>query len=67
MGGGFEARLAAAQQTAPDAASRAALAHGARRLLLPGEMGEAVKVMVLARDCTLLPEAFALQDLRRTL
>ena len=67
LGGGFEARLAAAQQTAPDAASRAALAHGARRLLLPGEMGEAVKVMVLARDCTLLPEAFALQDLRRTL
>jgi hypothetical protein len=36
-------------------------------LLLPGEMGEAVKVMVLARDCASLPEAFALQDLRRTL
>ena len=67
LGGGFEARLAAAQQKATDTASRAALAHGARRLLLPGEMGEAVKVMVLARDCASLPEAFALQDLRRTL
>jgi SAM-dependent MidA family methyltransferase len=67
LGGGFEARLAAAQQKAPDTASRAALAHGARRLLLPGEMGEAVKVMALAKDCEALPTAFALQDLRRGL
>jgi SAM-dependent MidA family methyltransferase len=67
LGGGIEARLAAAQDAAPDAAARAALAHGARRLLLPGEMGEAVKVMALARGCEVLPTAFALQDLRRAL
>jgi SAM-dependent MidA family methyltransferase len=67
LGAGIEARLAAAQDAAPDAASRAALAHGVRRLLLPGEMGEAVKVMALAQGCEVLPAAFALQDLRRTL
>lgn len=67
LGGGIEARLAAAQDAAPDAAARAALAQGARRLLLPGEMGEAVKVMALSRGCEVLPAAFALQDLRRRL
>jgi hypothetical protein len=30
-------------------------------------MGEAVKVMALARGCEVLPTAFALQDLRRAL
>jgi SAM-dependent MidA family methyltransferase len=73
LGGGIEARLAArlAPPTAGEAAlgevARAQLAQGVRRLLLPGEMGEAVKVMVLAKDCEALPTAFALQDLRRGL
>ena len=76
LGGGIEARLAARLAALPEAgagagagtgAARAALAQGARRLLLPGEMGEAVKVMVLAKDCDALPGAFALQDLRRGL
>ena len=67
LGGGLEQRLAArlAAPTAGEAA-RAQLAQGARRLLLPGEMGEAVKVMALAKDCE-APSAFALQDLRRGL
>jgi SAM-dependent MidA family methyltransferase len=39
----------------------------ARRLLMPGEMGEAFKVMALARDYDAPPGGFALQDLRRLL
>lgn len=76
LGGGIEARLAA-RLAAPAVAgagaglsgeaARTQLAQGVRRLLLPGEMGEAVKVMALAKDCDALPPAFALQDLRRGL
>lgn len=76
LGGGIEARLAT-RLAAPAVAgagaglsgeaARAQLAQGVRRLLLPGEMGEAVKVMALAKDCDALPPAFALQDLRRGL
>ena len=62
LGGGIESRLAAL-----DDATRLRLAPGVRRLLLPGEMGEAVKVMALAKDYDALPPAFALQDLRRGL
>ncbi|MGH8300997.1 MAG: class I SAM-dependent methyltransferase [Steroidobacteraceae bacterium] len=43
------------------------LAGEARRLLLPGEMGEAFKVMALTRDCDDALEGFALQDLRQSL
>jgi SAM-dependent MidA family methyltransferase len=39
----------------------------ARRLLMPGEMGEAFKVMALARDYDARPCGFALQDLRHSL
>lgn len=39
----------------------------ARRLLLPGEMGEAFKVMALTRECDVALEGFALQDLRPSL
>ena len=39
----------------------------ARRLLLPGEMGEAFKVMALGRDYDAAPGGFALQDLRHSL
>jgi SAM-dependent MidA family methyltransferase len=39
----------------------------ARRLLLPGEMGEAFKVMALGRDYDAAPAGFALQDLRHSL
>jgi SAM-dependent MidA family methyltransferase len=43
------------------------LAGEARRLLLPGEMGEAFKVMALTRSCDEALEGFALQDLRPSL
>lgn len=42
---------------------RARLAHGARQLLLPGEMGESVKVIALAKDCSAALRGFSLQDL----
>ena len=52
LGGGIEARLAAAMEHA-DEARRARLAHGVRQLLLPGEMGESVKLVLLTREgCT---------------
>ncbi len=50
-----------------DTVERARLAGEARRLLLPGEMGEAFKVMALTRECDVPLEGFALQDLRRSL
>ncbi len=39
----------------------------ARRLLMPGEMGEAFKAMALTRDYDAVLEGFALQDLRHSL
>jgi hypothetical protein len=37
---------------------------GARQLLMPGEMGEAVKFMLLTRDCDIDLPGFAFADLR---
>ncbi len=71
LGGGIEAELAAALAQAGDernaSASRVALAHGARQLLLPGEMGEAVKFMLLTRDCDLSLPGFTFVDLLHSL
>jgi len=50
-----------------DVATRARLAGEARRLLMPGEMGESFKVMALCRDLDVPLRGFALQDLRRSL
>ena len=44
-----------------------ALAHGARQLLMPGEMGEAVKFMLLTRDCDIDLPGFAFADLTHSL
>jgi SAM-dependent MidA family methyltransferase len=60
---GIEARIAAA----PGTLARAQLAGAARRLLLPGEMGEIFKVMALSRDLDLALAGFAHQDLRARL
>jgi SAM-dependent MidA family methyltransferase len=49
------------------AVEHARLAGEARRLLLPGEMGEAFKVMALTRGCDVALDGFVLQDLRRSL
>ena len=52
---------------ATDTVRHARLAGEARRLLLPGEMGEAFKVMALTRQCDVPLEGFALQDMRQSL
>jgi len=43
------------------------LAHRARQLLMPGEMGERFKAMAWLRGLDLPLSGFALQDLRHTL
>jgi SAM-dependent MidA family methyltransferase len=63
LGTGVEKLVAASTDTV----EHARLAGEARRLLLPGEMGEAFKVMALTRHCDLPLQGFALQDLRRSL
>lgn len=60
---GIEAEIAGIGDTA----LRARLASQARVLLLPGEMGENVKVMALTRGLDETLPGFALQDLRRSL
>jgi SAM-dependent MidA family methyltransferase len=49
------------------AVEQARLAGEARRLLMPGEMGEAFKVMALTRDYDAGLSGFGLQDLRHSL
>jgi SAM-dependent MidA family methyltransferase len=63
LGTGIEALVA----RAIDTPERARLAGEARRLLMPGEMGEAFKVMALGRDLEQPLRGFAHQDLRRSL
>jgi SAM-dependent MidA family methyltransferase len=52
---------------APDAIERARRATEARQLLMPGEMGEAFKVMALSRGFDAPLRGFGLQDLRASL
>jgi len=60
---GIERDLADAR----DPVEHARIAGEARRLLLPGEMGEAFKVMALTRSWEAALGGFALQDLRGSL
>ena len=60
---GIEAFAAEATGTV----ERARRAGEARRLLLPGEMGEAFKVMALGKNYDTALTGFSLQDLRRSL
>lgn len=63
LGAGIEAELAGAT----DPVQRARLAGEARRLLMPGEMGESFKAMALTRQWSQPLAGFAVQDLRRLL
>ena len=56
-----------AAEAADDPVAHARLAGEARRLLMPGEMGEAFKVMALTRDYEGPLSGFSLQDLRASL
>lgn len=72
-GGGIEqafSRALEATSSAPSGATVAEqtkLAAGLRRLLMPGEMGESVKFVMLGRGDEIDLSAFALRDLRHTL
>ncbi|HTW38091.1 MAG TPA: SAM-dependent methyltransferase [Steroidobacteraceae bacterium] len=63
LGTGIEELLAGVS----DPKERARMAGEARRLLLPGEMGEAFKVMAVGRGCPARLRGFAHQDLRASL
>jgi SAM-dependent MidA family methyltransferase len=63
LGAGIEAELALERDTL----ARARRASEARQLLLPGEMGETFKAMLLTRGAEAGGAAFAPQDLRRLL
>jgi SAM-dependent MidA family methyltransferase len=52
---------------APAGAAQIRLAGEARRLLMPGEMGEAFKVMALTRAWDAPLQGFTVQDLRHSL
>ncbi|HWM67835.1 MAG TPA: SAM-dependent methyltransferase, partial [Steroidobacteraceae bacterium] len=63
LGSGIEALVA----EAADTVTSARLAGEARRLLLPGEMGESFKVMAVCRNLEQPLRGFAYQDLRTSL
>jgi SAM-dependent MidA family methyltransferase len=63
LGAGIDAELT----SAGDALARAKLASEARQLLLPGEMGESFKALLLTRGAMPAMPGFGVQDLRRLL
>jgi SAM-dependent MidA family methyltransferase len=63
LGAGIDEFLASAR----DRLEQARLAGEARRLLLPGEMGEAFKLLALGRGIEAPLECFRFQDLRDSL
>lgn len=65
LAAGIETHLRAASDA--DAREQAQVAQAVRRLMLPGEMGEAVKVMTLTRGGPGLAEQAAAKDLRHSL
>jgi SAM-dependent MidA family methyltransferase len=72
-GGGVDQAMSRALDEASSAsagvsvADQAKLAGGLRRLLMPGEMGESVKFLMLSRSERFDLPAFAFRDLRHTL
>lgn len=62
---GIEARLAAVMDPASTDGMR--LAQQVRQLMLPGEMGERFKAMLLTRNCEVPVPGFRQQDLRHAL
>ncbi len=64
---GLDALLAEAMQSANNSAAAVALAQGVKTLLLPGEMGEAVKMMCLTRGLAEQFGTVGTQDLRASL
>jgi len=64
LAAGVEERVAV---TAADPQAQVQLAQGLRQLLLPGEMGESIKVMALTRGAVQVPAAMTGRDFRNRL
>lgn len=64
LAGGID--VLAEQAFAADSQRQVELAHGLRRLMLPGEMGDTIKVMALTRNAS-APSAFTGRDMRGSL
>jgi hypothetical protein len=67
LGGGLEEEWQRAATQSSDPVQAARRAAGVRQLMLPGEMGEAVKLMLLTRGIDEAGGAFRLRDLRDSL
>jgi SAM-dependent MidA family methyltransferase len=61
LAAGIEERV---ERAATDPQAQIAMAAGLRQLLLPGEMGEAIKVMALTRGGVAAPDGMFGRDLR---
>lgn len=67
LGGGLEEEWQRASAQSSDPVQAARRAAGVRQLMLPGEMGESVKLMLLTRGIETESAAFSLRDLRDSL
>lgn len=65
LAAGLDERVAAV--IGDDAQAQAEFAHGLRQLLLPGEMGDAIKVMALTKGNVSAPTAMLGRDMRSAL
>ena len=65
LAAGIEAQVANASAKGPQ--QQVELASGLRKLMLPGEMGDAIKVMGLTRGDAVLPNGFSGRDMRSSL
>jgi SAM-dependent MidA family methyltransferase len=65
MAAGLESYLSATAES--ESQAQVEQAHALRQLLMPGEMGEAVKVIALSKGDVAAPEAFAGRDMRSSL
>jgi len=69
LAGGLEAVVAraASEHNLADTRAQAEMAAGLRTLMLPGEMGDAVKAMIMTRGKVHAPSGFAGRDFRTAL
>ncbi len=65
LAAGLDARVTAA--VGEDQQAQAAIAHGLRQLMLPGEMGDSVKVIALSKGDVAAPTAMFGRDMRSSL
>ncbi|MGI9289751.1 MAG: SAM-dependent methyltransferase, partial [Gammaproteobacteria bacterium] len=65
LAAGLESKVTESAMSEPQ--QQAEQAHALRRLLMPGEMGEAVKAIALTKGQVKVPEGFSGRDMRSSL